>query len=256
MASSANTIVDDISAVRGVIYCVEHVASGKKYVGQTRTHRENHGRYRPFGAEGRFKDHVSCALRNTKAAQCSALYNDIRQYGRGAFKWEQLEECGILDLDQRERFWIAQLSTLHPAGYNLSCGGRKECGPSIRVGNATPLNPVGKHGGCTSRSAETRAKMSERSKEFSTTPEMRAARATAATQQHAAAKAARFAGVSVDPTAYDTYIFTKGTRAFVRVDEAEASFTGATKEESINRAKEFLTSLTQKATQSNCSGNP
>lgn len=248
--------MDDLSAVRGVIYCVEHIATGKKYVGQTRTHRENHGRYRPFGAEGRFRDHMSCALRNTKPSQCSALYNDIRQYGREAFKWYQLEECGILENDQRERYWIAQLSTMHPVGYNLSAGGRKECGSIIHVGNTSPLNPVGTHGGSTSRSADTRAKMSERSKEFSAKPEMRVARATAATQQHAAAKAVRFAGVTVDPTTYDTYIFSKGTRAYVRVDGVEASFTGESKEESINRAKEFLSTLTQKATQPNCSGNP
>jgi len=253
MASSA--IVDDLSAVRGVIYCVEHIATGKKYVGQTRTHRENHGRYRPFGAEGRFKTHLSEAKCNTKHKSGHLLGTDIRMFGAEAFRVSTLEICDLDKLNEREVFWISECNTVYPSGYNLSPGAAKHSYQPI-IPNPTPLATPGKRGGCESRSTETRAKMSERSKEISAKPEMRAARATAATQQHAAAKAARFAGVTVDSAAYDTYISTKGTRAFVRVDGVEASFASASKEESINRAKEFLSTLTQKATQPNCSGNP
>lgn len=251
-------ILDDPSLVRGVIYCVEHIATGKKYIGQTRSHRENHGRYRPFGAEGRFRDHISCALRNTKVAQCTALYNDIRQHGRDAFKWSQLEECSKADADQRERHWIAALHAEHPNGYNLRSGGRAGGTVIATMERNAPLNPPGQRGGCTSRSAETRAKMSARSKAFSTQPDMRQARADSALQQHAAAKAARFASVSIDPNNLDKYIFTKGARVFVRVGDAEASFAGKdkTREENIQRAKEFLQGLLQTATLPNCSGNP
>ena len=251
-----DTILSDPAGVRGVIYCVEHVTTGKKYVGQTRSHRLNHGRYRPFGAEGRFRDHISCALCNTKPDQCSAFYNDIRLQGRDAFKCSQLEECDIADLDQREKHWISELETFYPAGYNLTDGGRKisimKC-----VGISTPLNPVGKRGGCKSRSAETRAKMAERSKAFSNQQDVRDARSANATLHHAAAKAARFAGITIDATDLDKYIFTKGKRVFVRINDQEASFTGTgtTQEENTKRAKEFLTSLIT-ATLPNCSGNP
>lgn len=255
MASSANTIVDELSAVRGVVYCVEHIATGKKYVGQTRTHRENHGRYRPFGAEGRFRAHLSEAKCNTKHKTGHLLGVEIRLYGADAFRVSTLEICDLELLDEREVYWISEMDTVYPNGYNLSPGAHKHAYQPI-LPNPTPLANPGKRGGCTSRSTETRAKISERTKEAHAKPEFRAARSTAATQQHAANKAARFAGVTVDPAAYDTYIFTKGTRAFVRVDGVEASFASSTKEESINRAKEFLTSLTQKATLPNCSGNP
>lgn len=253
-----DTILNDPSEVRGVIYCVEHVATGKKYVGQTRSHRLNHGRYRPFGAHGRFNDHMSCALRNTKIAQCSALYNDIRLYGREAFTWSQLEECDIALLDQREQHWISSLNTTYPDGFNLTEGGRAGGAIIAHIGISTPLNPVGKRGGCTSRGAATRAKMSERSKAYSDQPEVRAARTTSAAQQHAMQKVARFAGVSIDAADMDKYIFTKGVRVFVRIGDCEASFVvkGATQEENKIRAKEFLLSLTTTATLPNCSGNP
>jgi uncharacterized protein YjbI with pentapeptide repeats len=266
----SSEILDDPAAVRGVIYCMEHVATGKKYVGQTRSHRLNHGRYRPFGADGRFRDHTSCAIRNTKTSQCSALYNDIRIHGKDAFTWRQLEECDTADLDVRERHWIAELHTEYPTGYNLTGGGRAGHVLVAQVGISLPLNPVGKRGGCTSRSAETRAKMKERALTLGATAEFRAARATNATAQHAAAKEARFAGVKIDSTNLDQYIFTKGARVIVRVDGREASFAGkgTPKEDNIQRAKEFLTSLPgvadvithvaspQIATLPNCSGNP
>jgi len=252
-----DTILDDPSIVRGIIYCVEHIATGKKYVGQTRSHRLNHGRYRPFGAEGRFRDHVSCATCNTKTAQCSALYNDIRQFGGDAFKITQIEECEIELLDQREKHWISELSTLYPSGYNLTDGGHK-ISIIICMGNSTPLNPVGKRGGSTSRSEATRAKMAARSKEISNQKEVREARSKSAFQQHASQKIARFAGVSIDTGNLNQYIFTKGVRAIVRVDDCETSFAGVgtTKEENIKRAREFLLSITQTATLPNCSGNP
>jgi hypothetical protein len=269
---SSSEILDDPAAVRGIIYCVEHIATGKKYVGQTRSHRLNRGRYRPFGADGRFRDHMSCASRNTKTDQCSALYNAVREYGRGAFLWKHLEECDVSDLDDRERHWISTLNTEYPTGYNLTGGGRAGHVLVAQIGPSLPLNPVGKRGGCISRSAETRAKMKNAASVICADPAFRALRATNATAQHAAAKQARFAGVKIDQKNLDQYIFTKGATVFVRAADREASFSGKgnTKEDNINRAKEFLTSLhqagthdvithvapPQTATLPNCSGNP
>ena len=253
-----DTILDDPADIRGVIYCVEHSATGKKYVGQTRSHRLNHGRYRPFGADGRFRDHMSCAICNTKTGQCSALYNDIRLHGPAAFKYSQIEECDVLALDAREKYWIAQLCTFHPDGYNLTDGGRTTVSTIVSIGNTTPLNPPGPRGGSKPRSQETREKMSQRAKEVFGSAEAREQRSQNTSAQHAAAKAARFAGVTIDTANLDQYIFTKGVVVFVRVDGREASFAGKgnTKEQNIQRAKEFLLSLQQPATLPNCSGNP
>jgi hypothetical protein len=241
----SSEILDDLSGVRGIIYSVEHIESGRFYVGQTRTHRLNHGRYRPFGAEGRFRDHISCAIRNTKTSQCSALYNDIRTHGKDAFRWQQLEECHPDELDARERHWISELHSEYPVGYNLTIGGRAGFQMIAHIGPSEPRKPAGKRGGCSSRSEETRAKMKERAIAQCSSEAVRAERTASATAQHAAAKQARFAGVKIDQSNLDQYIFTKGATVFARVEGCECSFSGKgnTKEENIKRAKEFLSSL-------------
>lgn len=277
----SSAILDDPAEVRGVIYCVEHIATGKKYVGQTRSHRLNHGRYRPFGAEARFRTHISEAVCNTKHKSGHLLGIDIRQYGADAFRLTTLEMCDVNASDDREKYWIETLKTMYPDGYNLTSGGTNVLPPCWSsdsaipvIANPTPLSTPRPRGGCTSRSAETRAKMKERAAIICSTPEFRAIRAVKASAQHAAAKEARFAGVKIDPTDLDQYIFTKGTRVIVRVDGREASFAGKgkPKEDNIQRAKEFLTSIIQAdpadvithvadtppqaATLPNCSGNP
>jgi hypothetical protein len=251
-----DTILLDASEVRGVIYCVEHTASGKKYIGQTRSHRLNHGRYRPFGAEGRFRSHISEATCNTKHKTGHLLGIEMRLHGYDVFRVSMLEICDINELDEREVYWIETLNTIHPNGYNLSPGAHRPSALPV-MPNPTELATPRQRGGCTSRGAETRAKMAERSKAFSNQQEVRVARSANANEQHALQKIARFDGVSIDANNLDQYIFTKGKRVFVRVSEREASFTGVgtTQEENIKRAKEFLSSLTT-ATLPNCSGNP
>lgn len=249
-----DTILEDASGIKGVIYLIEHTASGKKYVGQTLSHRLNHGKYRPFGAEARFREHKSAARNNTKTTQCTYLYNAIRHHGEGAFTMRVLEVCECDVLDDREKHYISTLTTLFPTGYNLTVGGRTA--RYATVANDTPLNPPRKRGGCTFRSAETRQKMSERAKAFSGTDEMKEARAVNAKAQHAAAKAARFAGLSVNHSKVDDYINRRHGRIVVEVNGVSATFTakGESEEESRERAREFL--LTLPATLPNCSGNP
>ena len=249
-------ILDDPAGVRGIIYCVEHTASGKKYVGQTRSHRLNHGRYRPFGAEGRFRSHISEGTCNTKHKTGHLLGIEMRLHGADAFCVSTLEICDTSALDDREVSWIESLNTIYPNGFNLSPGAHRPSALPV-MPNPTELATPRQRGGCKSRSAITRAKMAERSKVFSNQSEVRVARSANASEQHALQKIARFDGVSIDTNDLDQYIFTKGKRVFVRVGDRDASFTGVgtTQEENIKRAKEFLTSLTT-ATLPNCSGNP
>lgn len=248
--------MEDPSKVQGVVYLITHTASGKKYVGQTLTHRLNHNRYRPFGAEGRFRDHLNTAIKNTKRKQCTYLYNAIRLYGREAFTVSVMEVCDRSVLDEREKHHISVQNALFPNGYNLTVGGRGAM-YSTTVPNDTPLNPKSKHGGSTFRSAETRHKMSVRGKEVCADPEKRTKRAEDAKAQHLAAKLSRFKGVSVDPLCIDEYIYVRKGRVVVDVSGTTSTFAGKCEsEESCRlRAREFLRNLVP-ATLPNCSGNP
>jgi group I intron endonuclease len=104
--------------VVGQIYKMTNIITNKCYVGQTVSHRKNNNKYRPFGIMGRFKDHVSEAINNTKQG-CTYLNNSIRKRGKGSFIVELLETCPVDLLDERETYYIQNLNTLYPNGYNL-----------------------------------------------------------------------------------------------------------------------------------------
>jgi len=90
----------------GIIYKISS-PSGKVYVGQT---------IRSF--EKRMQEH-----RDMKSA-CSAVRNAIDKYG-DEMKYEIIEENVPQEhLDEREIYWIKELNSLRPDGYNLRTGGR------------------------------------------------------------------------------------------------------------------------------------
>lgn len=81
----------------------------KTYVGQTRR-----------SIEERFKEHARAK---------SYFGSAIRKCGRENFSLKILEECSTLEqLNEREKFWIITLNTKRPNGYNLTDGGRGNCG--------------------------------------------------------------------------------------------------------------------------------
>lgn len=249
-------LLDDESMVKGIIYVVEHTASGKKYVGQTVSHRLNHKRYRPFGAAGRFAHHVSEAICNTKHKFGHLLGTDIRAYGKDAFTVTTLEICDKTQSNVRERHYITTLNTLYPNGYNLTPGGTGGT-PVAHIENETPLSQPKARGGCNSRSTTTRAKISERLNERGFSESERQRRTETARVRHLANKTARFAGVTVDPAQIDSYIKKYRGQIIVDVNGVVAYFNSKTESDEIlrERAKEFLLSLVP-ATLPNCSGNP
>ena len=89
----------------GIIYLIVNLINGKKYVGQT---------YQKL--EERIKQHVSCIKKR-------GVDLAIQEYGIDNFSYEIIEECPIEKLDEREIFWIAELNTRFPNGYNLTNGG-------------------------------------------------------------------------------------------------------------------------------------
>ena len=115
--------LEDSCKIKGEIYKIINTKENKIYIGQTRTHRKNKNKYRIFGHIGRFKDHISEAINNTKKKQCTYLNNSIR-LEKEFFKVELIETCDICHLDEREKYYINEYNSLYPNGYNLTKGGK------------------------------------------------------------------------------------------------------------------------------------
>jgi len=259
-----NKLLEDNSQVVGHIYLMTNTKTNKYYVGQTLSHRKNRGKYRPFGYMGRFQDHISEAVCNTKKKQCTYLNNAIRLYGKEAFQCELLTQCLRSDLDTQEEHYIKEYNSIYPNGYNLTCGGKVFKNIEIiDVENTSPTNPPKKRGGCTSRSKETRAKMTERLKEVMGTPEAREKLMKRSQIQHSAIKLSMFKGVVVDMNNIDQYIRVRNNKdgsKFIKlvIGDKKTSFTGKyeTIEELKEKAIEFIKTINDSATLPNCSGNP
>ena len=258
-----NEILDDNSRVIGHIYLITNVQLNKKYVGQTLSHRKNRNKYRPFGYIGRFNDHISEALCNTKKKQCTYLNNAIRLYGKEAFEVELITTCLKEQTDEYEERYIKEYNTLYPNGYNLTKGGKVFKDGAAAIEPNIPTNIPKKRGGCTSRSTETRAKMTESLKRVMGTPEARKEQMLRSQQQHSSNKLPSFAGLTVDINNLEQYIRTinkKDGSKYIRivVGDKRTSFVGKyeTFEELKQRAIQFLQSINQSATLPNCSGNP
>ncbi len=98
-----------------LIYKVVNKINGKVYIGQT---------VRSF--EERKSEH----LRDVKISKNdSYFHNAIRKYGPENFVWEVFEECNTIEeLNEKEEYWIKELNTIAPGGYNLQSGGlNKSC---------------------------------------------------------------------------------------------------------------------------------
>lgn len=92
------------------IYCIEHVDSGKKYVGKS------------VNIENRLSTHKSKLLnKNPKQIHNSYLYNYVQKYGWLSFKCYTLEVVeDINKLSERELWWMKSLETLdRNKGFNL-----------------------------------------------------------------------------------------------------------------------------------------
>jgi hypothetical protein len=115
--------VDEKDNVVGEIYKITNTTNGTSYIGQTRSHRLNHNKYRPFGYLGRFNDHVHEAF-SSKKNNSRYLNSAIRKYGKESFTCEKLHTCKVNELDAIEIQYIIEYNTKYPNGYNLTNGGK------------------------------------------------------------------------------------------------------------------------------------
>lgn len=96
----------------GIIYLVEHIASGMKYVGLT-----------IVPIKERWRRHIEQASMN-RVKTHQSLHAAIRKHGPEVFTIKQIDQgTSKSDLEGKERYWIDQLSTMAPKGFNISSGG-------------------------------------------------------------------------------------------------------------------------------------
>lgn len=89
------------------IYQIKRIETGETYIGQTIKR-----------VVIRWRNH--CSPNN-----CLKLARAIKKYGKAAFEFTVLEVCETIDqLNDREVYWIKELNTLSPSGYNLKTGGK------------------------------------------------------------------------------------------------------------------------------------
>lgn len=89
-----------------IIYLVTNLINNKSYVGQTVQELKK-----------RWNFHCS-------SSGCKALNAAIKMHGKDNFLVEALETCLTKDeMNEKERFYIKQLNTIAPNGYNISLGG-------------------------------------------------------------------------------------------------------------------------------------
>lgn len=87
-----------------VIYKIENLINGKLYVGQTSR-----------SIESRFLDHSKGDMIIGRA---------IKKYGIQSFKISVIDNATDKQvLNEKEKYWIKQLNSLSPNGYNISIGG-------------------------------------------------------------------------------------------------------------------------------------
>jgi len=95
-----------------IIYKATNLVNGKNYVGQTtRT------------LEKRKREHLT-DYKNDKKTKSKYFYRSLNKYGEDSFVWESIDTAKTQDeLNIKEKFWIKELNSISPNGYNLTNGG-------------------------------------------------------------------------------------------------------------------------------------
>lgn len=91
------------------IYKITNKVNNKVYIGKTKK-----------SIESRFRAH----MRGAKKKVNRHLYDAMNHYGYDNFEISLVEQCESLDdLNEKEKFWIKELNTFSPNGYNMTIGG-------------------------------------------------------------------------------------------------------------------------------------
>ena len=237
--------------VVGQIYKMTNTTNGKVYIGQTRSHRLNHNKYRPFGYLGRFKDHIHEAF-SSKKKQSKCLNSAIRKYGQDSFTCELIHTCEVSELNEQEEQFIIEYNSKYPNGYNLTNGGKAftDVKGQFCWREELPMQP--KFSKPQPKSDYTKQLISERLKSALDNEECREKRMKLTQKQHLATKYDRFNGVVIVDDDIDKYIrviknYTNNTEYVRIVIDKKRITTFVGKHEPIDeikeRAKKFILDL-------------
>lgn len=201
---------DESHKVIGEIYKITNLITNKMYIGQTRSHYLNKGKYRPFGHIGRFKSHISESKNINKYNACRYLNSAFNKYGIENFKCELIVNCEINELDNYEKKYIYDLNTRFPNGYNLTNGGQK-CGfekgkkivleEEIKPSLETIMNNDN-----LKRSETTKQLISKRLKEYKNNLQVRKDDMKRVQKIHSINRFDKYKNVQIDTNNIDSYI--------------------------------------------------
>lgn len=237
--------VSEKHLVVGHIYKMTNIITGKSYVGQTRSHRLNHNKYRPFGYMGRFKDHENeCYTKKSSGSKC--LNAAILEHGLNSFNCELILECPIEEMDENEIKYISYFNTLYPNGYNLTAGGK-----SVKCVITEPFVAFAERPKNTARSEETKQKMSKSLKTALNNEETKLKRMQYAHKQHELVKFEKFKYATIDASNIEKYIYIRTNHVknydFIKINIGGVVTTFVSKYEPIEKVKEraieFIKSL-------------
>lgn len=236
----------DSDKVIGEIYKITNTINNKIYIGQTRSHRLNKDKYRPFGSMGRFKDHVNECYSKKKSC-CKYLNSAILKYGEEHFVCEKLTECHVDKLDETEINYISEYNSKYPNGYNLTDGG-KTCKHSSII---EPIVCYVERPRNYTQSDNTKALISANVKEAIKDISHRKMMMNNVQEQHLNQKFERFKNVKIDESNIEQYIRVANNNTLnyqyikINIQKITASFVGKyeTIDEIKSRAINFIKDL-------------
>jgi group I intron endonuclease len=201
--------INEADKIIGEIYKITNIITNKMYIGQTRSHYLNKGKYRPFGYIGRFNSHISESKSLDKLNACRYLNSSFNKYGVENFKCELIINCEINELDEYETKYISEFNTRYPNGYNLTNGGQKygsEKGKKVVLEEEYKpkmnmlLNPNLK------RSDKTKQLISQRLKEYKNDPILRINDMKRVQKIHSINRFDKYKNIDIDKNNIDKYI--------------------------------------------------
>lgn len=142
----------------GVIYKILCLVTGKPYVGKTKRNLKR-----------RIIEHKRDSSRGRPGIDAA-----IAKYGWENFSVEVIEECPVEKLNEREIFWIKELNSKSPHGYNLTDGGDggRGCSPTKATRDKISAKLKGRpaHNKGVKHTDEARARMSAKQKAIGNKP--------------------------------------------------------------------------------------